>query len=129
MAEEFQSQAAEPEAADLETSEQYDESAFEPESFEPENFQSETSESEDQASALLETQVDGIDDELEEPVMVLEEIDVALVLPVWEPTGDLQVDAALEVLATLDDLSIHDHAEVLASVHSSLHQRLTDISA
>ena len=71
-----------------------------------------------------------VDDvELEDSVMVLEEVDVALVLPVWEPTGDAQVDSALEALATLDELSVHDHAEVLTSVHSSLHQRLTDISA
>jgi len=68
-------------------------------------------------------------DDLEESVLVLEEVDNALVLPVWEPTGDAQVDDALELLASLDELSVHDHAEVLTSVHSSLHQRLTDISA
>src|SRR5690606_280566 len=64
-------------------------------------------------------------DDLEESVLVLEEVDNALVLPVWEPTGDAQVDDALEQLASLDELSVHDHAEVLTSVHSSLHQRLT----
>ncbi len=86
-----------------------------------------------EAQVLDEYETDAVadfdEDELEESVMVLEEVDVALVLPVWEPTGDAQVDSALEQLATLDELSVHDHAEVLTSVHSGLHQRLTDISA
>lgn len=62
-------------------------------------------------------------------VLVLEEHDTSLVLPVWEPTGDSEVDAALEDLATLEDLSIHDHAEVFTAVHERLYRRLTDISA
>ena len=70
-----------------------------------------------------------VETESDESVLVLEEVDNSLVLPVWEPTGDPQVDDALEMLASLDELSVRDHAEVLTSVHSSLHQRLTDISA
>jgi hypothetical protein len=62
-------------------------------------------------------------------VLVLEEHDNSLVLPVWEPTGDPEVDAALEELASLEELSIHDHADVFTSIHGRLHQRLTDISA
>ncbi|MDO9485404.1 MAG: hypothetical protein Q7K25_05025 [Actinomycetota bacterium] len=89
----------------------------------------ESSESEDVQSAELERESSLDEPDLEDSVMLLQEVDVALVLPVWEPTGDAQVDSALEQLATLDELSVHDHAEVLTSVHSSLHQRLTDISA
>ena len=91
-------------------------------------------------------EVDGIDGALDEEinrdeiegevvqdsidsVMVLAEHDNALVLPVWEPTGDNEVDAALEELATLDDLDIHDHPAVFTSVHGRLHQRLSDLSA
>ena len=91
-------------------------------------------------------EVDGIDaaldeeihrDEIEaevvqdsiDSVMVLAEHDNALVLPVWEPTGDNAVDTALEELATLDDLEIHDHTAVFTSVHGRLHQRLSDLSA
>jgi len=73
--------------------------------------------SQDEAIDLLET------------VMVLEEHDNALVLAVWEPTGDPGVDAALEELATLDEIEIHDHAAVFTSVHGRLHQRLSDLSA
>jgi hypothetical protein len=62
-------------------------------------------------------------------VMVLAEHDNALVLPVWEPTGDHEVDTALEELATLDDLDIHEHTAVFTSVHGRLHQRLSDLSA
>ncbi|MFA7324100.1 MAG: hypothetical protein WC005_07065 [Candidatus Nanopelagicales bacterium] len=74
---------------------------------------------------------DGIDIDADavDEVMVLEEHDNSLVLPVWEPTGDPEVDAALEELASLDELSIHDHGAVFTSVHERLHQRLTDISA
>ncbi|MDO8731327.1 MAG: hypothetical protein Q7L55_01945 [Actinomycetota bacterium] len=97
--------------------------------FEDDSEEFESSESEDLALAELEVEVVIAEVQIEDSVMVLEDVDVALVLPVWEPTGDAQVDAALEELATLDELSVHDHAEVLTSVHSSLHQRLTDISA
>ncbi|MDD2858466.1 MAG: hypothetical protein PHU75_07310 [Candidatus Nanopelagicales bacterium] len=62
-------------------------------------------------------------------VLVLEEHDNSLVLPVWEPTGDPEVDAALEELASLEELGIHDHADVFTSIHGRLHQRLADISA
>ncbi len=74
---------------------------------------------------------DSADDDIDllETVMVLEEHDNALVLAVWEPTGDVDVDAALEELATLDDVEIHGHAAVFTSVHGRLHQRLSDLSA
>ncbi|MDP2013065.1 MAG: hypothetical protein Q8L05_02455 [Actinomycetota bacterium] len=97
--------------------------------FEAENQDFDSSESEDIRAAERELESSEVEGEPEYSVMVLEEVDVALVLAVWEPTGDVQVDSALEQLATLDELSVHDHAEVLTSVHSSLHQRLTDISA
>ncbi len=81
----------------------------------------------DAASSEEVSKDDDID--LLETVMVLEEHDNALVLAVWEPTGDVEVDAALEELATLDDVEIHGHAAVFTSVHGRLHQRLTDLSA
>jgi hypothetical protein len=81
----------------------------------------------DAASSEESSTDDDID--LLDTVMVLEEHDNALVLAVWEPTGDVDVDAALEELATLDDVEIHGHAAVFTSVHRRLHQRLTDLSA
>ena len=81
----------------------------------------------DAASIAVNTVDDGIDSL--ETVMVLEEHDNALVLAVWEPTGDPDVDAALEELATLDQIDIHGHAAVFTAVHGRLHQRLSDLSA
>ena len=75
-----------------------------------------------------EIEVQVVEDSIDS-VMVLAEHDNALVLPVWEPTGDAEVDIALEELATLDERDIHEHAEVFTSVHGRLHQRLSDLSA
>lgn len=102
---------------------------FEEVSYEVESDDFASSEAEDAQAADREFASSLAASELQDSVLVLEEVDIALVLPVWEPTGDAQVDAALEELATLDELAVHDHAEVLTSVHSGLHQRLTDISA
>lgn len=80
------------------------------------------------AAASVDTDADDDIDSLE-TVMVLEEHDNALVLAVWEPTGDAAVDATLEELATLDEIEIHGHAAVFTAVHGRLHQRLSDLSA
>ncbi len=56
-------------------------------------------------------------------------VDGELVLPVWEPTGDSAVDAALERLNELDDLDASEHVAVFESVHRQLHQRLSDLNA
>ena len=55
------------------------------------------------------------------------DVDGELVLPVWEPTGDAAVDAALERLNELDDLDASEHVAVFESVHRQLHQRLSDL--
>jgi hypothetical protein len=52
-----------------------------------------------------------------------------LILPVWEPTGDPTVDAALERLRELDDLDASEHIAIFESVHRQLHQRLSDLNA
>ena len=57
------------------------------------------------------------------------DVDGELVLPVWEPTGDAAVDAALERLNELDDLDASEHVAVFESVHRQLHQRLSDLNA
>jgi hypothetical protein len=60
---------------------------------------------------------------------VLPGVDGELILPVWEPTGDPAVDAALERLNELDDLDASEHVAVFESVHRQLHQRLSDLNA
>lgn len=62
-----------------------------------------------------------------ESVLLLEDAP-ALELPVWEPTGDPEVDAALEQLRLLDDAELADHVAVFTDVHAALHQRLSDIA-
>lgn len=66
-------------------------------------------------------------DDVELDVLVLEDAPT-LALPVWEPTGDAEVDAALEQLRRLDDAELSEHVEVFAEVHSALHARLSGIS-
>jgi len=60
---------------------------------------------------------------------VLLGVEGELILPVWEPTGDPTVDAALEQLRQLDDLDASEHVAIFESVHRQLHQRLSDLNA
>jgi hypothetical protein len=62
-------------------------------------------------------------------LMVLEEVDNELVLSVWEPTGEPRVDAALEMLNTLDVDDVHQHAGVFDEIHQQLRATLTDVDA
>jgi hypothetical protein len=72
---------------------------------------------------------EGVPAEVEE-VMVLDELDdPELVLPVWEPTGEPRVDAALDSLSLLDGAAVSDHASVFTEVHSGLRQVLADLDA
>lgn len=74
---------------------------------------------------------DGTDILEDDDVLLLEEVEVEpeLVLPVWEPTGDPQVDAALDLLTTLDPDDVHQHAAVFDEIHQGLRGRLTDLDA
>ena len=69
----------------------------------------------------------GIEDE--DDVLVLEEVDTELVLPVWEPTGEPRVDAALDGLTTLDPEDVHQHAAVFDDIHQQLRSTLTDLDS
>ena len=61
-------------------------------------------------------------------VMLLEEIaDPELTLPVWEATGNAEIDSALELMQSLDPDSIHTHAEVLGEVHGRLHELMSQL--
>ncbi len=60
-------------------------------------------------------------------VLILE--DAQETLPVWQPTGDPQVDAALAELASLDEHDRDEHIAIFESVHRRLHERLSDLSS
>ena len=88
----------------------------------------------DDASAevdVIEVDVIEVDVIEDEDVLLLEEVEVEteLVLPVWEPTGDPQVDAALDLLTTLDPDDVHQHAAVFDEIHQGLRGRLSDLDA
>jgi hypothetical protein len=63
----------------------------------------------------------------DEAVLVLEEVDYELLLPMWEPTGEPRVDEALELLSTLDVDDVHSHTEVYGQIHVQLRAALTDV--
>jgi len=69
------------------------------------------------------------DDEVDEDLMVLDEVDDELVLPMWEPTGEERVDEALELLSTLDVEDVHQHAPVYAEIHEKLRATLSNADA
>ncbi len=62
-----------------------------------------------------------------EDVMLLQEVDNALVLPVWEPTGEPRVDDVLDQLTELDPDDVHQHAEVYTAIHQRLRDTLSDL--
>jgi len=62
-------------------------------------------------------------------VLVLQEQAIALELPVWEPTGDPEVDAALDELASVGNLGLAEHAAVFDGVYRRLHGRLSNLAA
>ena len=63
-----------------------------------------------------------------EETMILEEATIAVeetTLPVWEPTGEPRVDAALELLVMAEEVPAHEQADVYADMHDRLRQALT----
>lgn len=62
-----------------------------------------------------------------EDVLVLQEVDQELVLPVWQPTGVVRVDEALDELTRLDPDDVHQHAEVYTTLHQRLRDTLSDL--
>lgn len=78
----------------------------------------------DAGDEALESDVMSDDD-----VLLLEEAPADLQLPVWEPTGEPRVDAALDRLSGLDPDDVHGHAEVFEDIHRQLRATLTDLDA
>ena len=78
-----------------------------------------------------EVDVDDVLDDAEafEDFELVQEVEPELALPVWEPTGDAAVDAALDELTKLDALPVAEHIEVFTTVHAALHERLGGLEA
>ncbi len=55
---------------------------------------------------------------------------LALAVPsAWLPTGDVRVDSAAEMVATLATLPLSEHQQVFEDVHRRLQQALADATA
>lgn len=49
----------------------------------------------------------------------------ASTLPVWEPTGEARVDAALELLVIAEELPLEEQQPVFEEMHQRLRSALT----
>jgi hypothetical protein len=58
---------------------------------------------------------------VEETMIVAE----AATLPMWEPTGEPRVDAALELLIVAEEVPSHEQAQVYSDIHDRLRHALT----
>lgn len=68
-------------------------------------------------------------EDMSDDILVLESVDEPWELPVWEPTGETRVDAALEGLSRIDVDDVHAHAETYADIHRQLRDTLSDLDA
>jgi hypothetical protein len=62
-------------------------------------------------------------------IVVLEGDARELELPVWEPTGDPEVDAALGELDRINELETGEHAPLFDAIHRRLHGRLSGLGS
>ncbi len=61
-------------------------------------------------------------------LLVLEEVvDFELVLPVWEATGNGEIDSALELIQAIDLEDIHSHHGILTEVHDRLRDVMVNL--
>lgn len=71
-----------------------------------------------------------VDSEEAEEILVLDEApDPQATLPVWEPTGNAPVDAALEELHAVAQSDLAEHAEIYERVQQSLRGTLDGLAA
>jgi hypothetical protein len=63
-----------------------------------------------------------------EDLLVLDEVvDSELVLPVWEATGNIEIDSALELIQAIDLEDIHSHQAILTQVHDRLRDVMVNL--
>jgi hypothetical protein len=82
----------------------------------------------DEATAVVE--LEAVGSEESEEILVLDEVpDPQATLPVWEPTGNTAVDAALEDLHAVAQSDLAEHAEIYERVQQSLRATLDGLAA
>jgi hypothetical protein len=65
--------------------------------------------------------------EAEELLVLDEMVDADLVLPMWEATGNSEVDSALELIQGIDLEEIHSHHGILTQVHDQLRDVMVNL--
>jgi hypothetical protein len=61
-------------------------------------------------------------------LLVLDEmVDADLVLPMWEATGNTEIDSALELIQGIDLEEIHSHHGILTQVHDRLRDVMVNL--
>jgi hypothetical protein len=64
----------------------------------------------------------------DQDLLVLDEmVDADLVLPMWEATGNTEVDSALELIQGIDLEEIHSHHGILTQVHDRLRDVMVNL--
>jgi hypothetical protein len=64
----------------------------------------------------------------DQDLLVLDEmVDADLVLPMWEATGNSDVDSALELIQAIDLEDIHSHHGILTQVHDRLRDVMVNL--
>lgn len=65
--------------------------------------------------------------EIQDLLVLDEMVDADLVLPVWEATGNSEVDSALELIQAIDLEEIHSHHGILTQVHDRLRDVMVNL--
>ncbi|MDA2988056.1 MAG: hypothetical protein O2815_03150 [Actinomycetota bacterium] len=82
----------------------------------------------DEATVVADVEANG--SEQVDEILVLDEApDPQATLPVWEPTGNAAVDAALEELHAVAQSDLGEHAEIYERVQQSLRATLDGLAA
>lgn len=82
----------------------------------------------DEPTAVVD--LEAVGSEEAEEILVLDEVpDPQATLPVWEPTGNAAVDAALEELHAVAQSELSEHAEIYERVQQSLRATLDGLAA
>lgn len=70
---------------------------------------------------------EGRDLESQDLLVLDEMVDADLVLPMWEATGNSEVDSALELIQGIDLEDIHSHHGILTQVHDRLRDVMVNL--
>ena len=74
-----------------------------------------------------ETVVFEVESDPDDILLLDDAIDSELVLPVWEATGNIEIDSALEKIQAIDLEDIHSHHGILTEVHDRLQDIMVNL--